>query len=356
MDQTLIDDDSLSPERRSILPGTGFFVPDDLERGVQDEQLRPELATAETIVLADPDADGLACVALLQEAFSDVTFVPAGPHELSAGLELIADAMAPDGTVMICDLAPDSFADLETPLSTIVRAATTVRWFDHHQWDDSIVDAVRDLGVDLVLGTSDEECTADVVQRSLTTDFPDHLQELTAVTRDHDLWIKEDPRSDDLADFARWSDDEDTYIETVAEYGPDLPDDVMAMLTERRKQKADLIDRAVRRAEFHDIGPWTVAITYGRCSQNEVAEALRADGADAAAIVKPAGSASIRGSETFTRSHEVAQQLNGGGHPKAAGCKPDIYADMLDYAHHWTTRGATAKQLILDAFRSIAPD
>jgi len=28
---------------------------------------------------------------------------------------------------------------------------------------------------------------------------------------------------------------------------------------------------------------------------------------------------------------------------------------MLDYAHHWTTRGAVAKQAIVDAFRAL-PD
>jgi hypothetical protein len=71
-------------------------------------------------------------------------------------------------------------------------------------------------------------------------------------------------------------------------------------------------------------------------------------------IVKPAGSASIRGSESFERCHDVAGQVNGGGHPKAAGCKPDVYDDMLDYAHHWTTGGRTTKRVILQAFERVA--
>jgi hypothetical protein len=29
---------------------------------------------------------------------------------------------------------------------------------------------------------------------------------------------------------------------------------------------------------------------------------------------------------------------------------------MLDFAHHWTTRGAVTKQVILDAFRAIVPE
>jgi oligoribonuclease NrnB/cAMP/cGMP phosphodiesterase (DHH superfamily) len=103
------------------------------------------------------------------------------------------------------------------------------------------------------------------------------------------------------------------------------------------------------------VNGWTVGITYGRCSQNEVAEAFREQGADASVVVKPSGSASIRGTDQFERCHEVAGQVSGGGHPKAAGCKPDIYDDMLDYAHHWTTRGAVTKQVILDAFRALEP-
>jgi len=80
---------------------------------------------------------------------------------------------------------------------------------------------------------------------------------------------------------------------------------------------------------------------------------MREDGADASVIVKPAGSASIRGTDGFERCHEVAGRVNGGGHPKAAGCKPDIYDDMLDYAHHWSTEGAVTKQVILEAFRAL---
>jgi oligoribonuclease NrnB/cAMP/cGMP phosphodiesterase (DHH superfamily) len=195
-------------------------------------------------------------------------------------------------------------------------------------------------------------CTTDVALQSLEYDFDERHAELAAVTRDHDLWLREDPRSDDLADYAHWAESEE-YVETVLEHGPDLPADVAEFLEERRVQKEALIEKAVDRAGFEEVGPWTVGVTYGRCSQNEVAEAMREQGADASVIVKPAGSASIRGTDAFQRCHEVAGQVNGGGHPKAAGCKPDVYDDMLDYAHHWTTRGAVTKQVILDAFRAL---
>ena len=393
MDDDLIDSDALSLSRKSVLPGTGFFYPDSLDETRAEERVREAAEGAEAVVIADGDADGLGCVALLREAYdaaldvasfeasiaartaaeaddadatadagdgddreaSPVALVAAGPHSLDRALERVAEYADPGADVYVCDLAPDDYESIRAPLSALVERAAAVRWFDHHQWDDEAAAAVREAGVDLAVGDSEEECSTDVTLRSLDHAFPERFRELAAVTRDHDLWLKEDPRSDDLADYAHWSDPEE-YVTVVGAHGPALPAAVEEFLAARRVEKTDLIERAVDRAELRRIGPWTVGVTYGRCSQNEVAEALREAGADASVIVKPAGSASIRGSESFERCHEVAERVNGGGHPKAAGCKPDVYDDMLDYAHHWTTRGATTKRVIVRAFERVADD
>ena len=352
MDDWLIDDERLSRERRSLLPGEGFFYPDSFRQERKASEAADALVNAETAVVADTDADGLACVALVREALGEGALVPSGPHELGQSIEWAVEYLPPGATVFVCDLCPDSERDLEG-IETLAERAT-VRWFDHHQWDPDLEATVRDAGVDLAVGDSDEVCTADVALSELDYEFPDRFEHLARVTRDHDLWIKEDDRSDDLADYANWAEPEE-YVATVREYGVDFPPDVEAFLEEKRVEKEALIEKAVERAQLRDVGEWTVGVTDGRCSQNEVAEALRQQGADASVVVKPAGSASIRGSETFERAHEVAGQVNGGGHPRAAGCKPDVYDDMLDYAHHWTTRGAVAKQAILDAFRAL-PD
>ena len=353
MDDPLIDDDTVPLVRRSLLPGEGFFVPDSVDDVAAQREAREALADADRVVVADPDADGLACVALLRAAFGEAALLPASPHDIADALGHVVEFGAPGLEVYVCDLCPDSEYDIE-PLPAVAERASTVRWFDHHQWDDELAATVREHA-ELVVGGSDEECTADVTLRTLEREFADRYAELSAVTRDHDLWLREDPRSDDLADYAHWAEPEE-YIGTVLEHGADLPADVEAFIEEQRVEKEALVEQAVDRAEYEAIGEWTVGVTYGRCSQNEVAEAMREAGADASVVVKPAGSASIRGTDAFERCHEVAGQVNGGGHPKAAGCKPDIYDDMLDYAHHWTTRGAVTKQVILDAFRSLAGD
>ncbi|WP_424000864.1 DHH family phosphoesterase [Haloarcula salina] len=354
MDDWLIDDDRLSLGRKSVLPGEGFFVPDSYEEEQAEAEAAETVSDAGVVVIADPDADGLACTALIREAHGEGALLPAGPHELTEALEWTAEYADPGATVFVCDLCPDRDSDI-APLDDVVARVERVVWFDHHQWPEDLAAAVDAAGVERTVGDSDEVCTADVALAELDHDFADQWADLAAVTRDHDLWIRDDPRSDDLADFSYWSEPEE-YIEAVREHGPDLSPEVHDFLAEKRVEKEALIEKAVDRAELREVADWTVGVTYGRCSQNEVAEALREQGADAAVIVKPAGSASIRGTENFERAHEVAQQVNGGGHPKAAGCKPDIYDDMMDYAHHWTTQGAVAKQAIVDAFRRLPED
>ncbi|MDY7082256.1 MAG: recombinase RecJ, partial [Halobacteria archaeon] len=151
-------------------------------------------------------------------------------------------------------------------------------------------------------------------------DFDEDDETLVKVTRDQDLWIKKDPRSDDIADLSVYL-DADEYVETLLEHGVELGEEQSEFLREKRVEKDDLIDLAVERAEFDEIEGVTVAHTYGRCSQNEVSEALRQEGADAVVVAKPEGGMSLRGSDGFERCHEVARRLGGGGHPKAAGCK-----------------------------------
>jgi oligoribonuclease NrnB/cAMP/cGMP phosphodiesterase (DHH superfamily) len=354
MQDWLIDDERLSITRKSVIPGEGFFRPDSIEEEQAEREAAETFDAARVAVIADPDADGLACTALIRRARGAGELIPAGPHELDEALAWAAEYANPEAEIFICDLCPDSESDIEAVEAVVDRVAA-VTWYDHHQWDDALATTVREAGVDLTVGESDEVCTADVALAELDHDFEQQYAELAAVTRDHDLWIREDERSDDLADYAHWVDPEE-YIETVLEGGADLPSAAQEFLAEQRVEKEALIEKAVERAQLREIGPWTVGVTYGRCSQNEVAEAMREQGADASVIVKPAGSASIRGTDEFERCHEVAAQVNGGGHPKAAGCKPDIYDDMLDYAHHWTTQGAVAKQAILGGFRALEPE
>jgi len=394
MDEQLIKSGDLPLRRRSLLPGTGFFYPDSLDEDHTEERAKEAIEGSEAIVVTDSDADGLGCIALIRELYdvaldvdpfletiearlsdeagsddaeededdtedeepepeSPVALLASGPHSLTESLEYVAEYAAEGVDVFVCDIAPDEYNEIAEPLETIRALSDRLSWYDHHQWPEEVAEAVGEAGVDLVVGDSDEECSTDVALRSLDDEFDERFTELAAVTRDHDLWINDDPRSKDLADYAYWTSAEE-YAAVVGAYGADLPGVVDNYIAHRRVEKEQLIQLAVDRAAYKQIGPWTVGVTYGRCSQNEVADGLQAEGADAAVIVKPSGSASIRGSESFAQAHLVARQVNGGGHPKASGCKPDIYDDMMDYASHWLSEGETTKRVILAAFRRVA--
>ncbi len=342
-------DRSLPVTRKSRLPGAGFF------RSEVDEDSTPDLDEDATIVLADPDADGLTATALVRQRHPEATLVPTEPSDLERRLTQLRETATALTQLYILDLAPDDVTEITDLLDVLCDRAEAVRWYDHHDWPSDAPAAVRDTGVSLSIGASDEVCTADVTLEYLDGSYSQQWHDLVAVVRDHDLWIRNDARSDDLADYAHWSEPEE-FIETITEHGADLPPEVQSLLTERRTEKQALIDAAVDRAELRDVAGVTVGITYGRCSQNEVAEALREAGAACSVVIKPSGGISLRGTDSFERCHEVARELGGGGHPQAAGCKPPIYEDMLDYAHHWTTEGATARHAVLAAIRSVCDE
>ena len=164
MDDSLIDDDTIPLARRSLLPGEGFFVPDSIDDAAAEREAQEALADADRVVVADADADGLACVALLRVAFGEAALLPASPHDIADALRHVVEFGTPGLEVYVCDLCPDSERDVG-PLPTVAAQASTVRWFDHHQWDDGLATTVREHA-ELVVGESDEECTADVTLRT----------------------------------------------------------------------------------------------------------------------------------------------------------------------------------------------
>ncbi|MFP4631954.1 MAG: DHH family phosphoesterase [Halobacteriales archaeon] len=353
MEDRLVDDDHLSAEQRSLLPKAGFFVPDSVRREERRREYEDRVSGRDVVALVDGDADGLGAAVLLRHAHDDVGYVGTSPNRLEDSLALVEEHLEDGADVYVVDLCPDDVDDLAA-LDGIAERAETVTWLDHHRWPEEVAEHVEAHGVELVVGESDEECSADVTLRVLQErghDFPPHLVELVEVTRDHDLWIRDDPRSDDLADLSVYLDADD-YVEAVSR-GPEPTEEYREYLDERRREKRRMIDLAVERASRTEVGDVDVAHTYGRCSQNEVAETLRGEGADAVVVVKPEGGTSLRGSDGFERCHEVARLLDGGGHPRAAGCKPPVFDTMLDYAEHWTTEGRRARDAVLEAFADV---
>lgn len=364
----MIDDDLLSratlpDDEWSVTPRPEHLVPESVERERTREAFRRQLdADTPAVVLTHTDADGLTSAALLADLHSQsqTAIQPLDYHGAYSLEQALYDVLnnVPGGTkVYITDLCPDDAA-IAAPLGELQHAGFNVVWYDHHQWDEDIAEAVTGKQVGLSVNT--DECTASLLALELPIDAP-HLQDLAAVTKDRDLWIREDPRSDRLSTFSRIA-DVDEYVDVVLEHGPDLPDAVQERIDERQARDAELQERAVARARIRQINApedVAVAITYTRGGNaSEIGNALVEEhGHDVAVVMKPHGGASIyshSNREGFAACHEAAAELGGGGHPTAAGCSLP-FGTFLELADYWLDVGQTHDAVVLDAIAAALP-
>lgn len=367
------DERSFSDKIR--LPSEWFFDDKDQKRADAKAAARKTVRDEEVVVLGDADADGLGGVAVVREYYdAEVPFVPCGPHgaDLYMGdaLWVCVDDLKDGATVIIQDVCVDAEWKVKA-LPKVAEKAGEILWFDHHEWDDDVAEFVRQHVDVLEIDTGTDDADAGVFEARCGAmmlrdyyeasghSFSESFNELVDVTGEYDLWRLRDDRCFDLNDLSHVV-DHDEYVTLVRTHGADIMNDERAAedIAEYREEQTALHDAAIDNAEYVDVGPWTVATVYGNCPANDVAESMRERGlADVCAFIKPHGGMSFRGSENFERCHEVAEAFSGGGHPKAAGgYAGDHFTSLMDYAEHWTTDGEAVKELVMDAFRDLAPE
>jgi oligoribonuclease NrnB/cAMP/cGMP phosphodiesterase (DHH superfamily) len=369
---------TLSDEEWRITPEPDALTPDSIKHEQQSKRFHDAIEqhpapgeSPDVIVLTHGDADGLSSAALLQSLHQNRAVVQTvsyhGAYGYDDALQDLIDARVSHTLLYICDFNPPDRTDATVPeeLHTLIKDRyCDVKWFDHHPWDDDVLTAYRNAGVDVVLDT--DECTASLIQQDAedqNVTFPRRLTELVAVTKDIDLWIRDDPRSPRLNVFAGLVDDPSEYVQTVLEHGVDLPADIDAQIDDRIARNERLEHAAVNHAESHKIGEdTTLAVTYtrdGRSSEigNELTERA-GDAVDIAVVLRANVSAGIyshsdgQGDDpdptVFARCHEIASTLGGGGHPTASGfpIPVDTFRDLAEY---WATAGESVHGQILDA-------
>jgi len=366
----LLARDHLEDDEWATTPKPEHLVPDSIERERTRESFLSDLEdNPSTVVLTHIDADGYSSAALVADYRGpDTVVLPVSYHDaygLRDALSDLAGEITAETTVYIVDLAAND-RHIEGHLLLLEQAGVDVVWYDHHQWDDDTRDAVERADVTLVV--DEDECTASLLARDLghhydgggiPADFDPYLEELAAVTKDIDLWIRDDPRSERLNVFATIADHEE-YIDTVLKHGVDWPDSVDQRIDERLGRDRELEEYALENRTAYDVGGYSVAITYvrgGRSSQigNDLVEEMDHD---IAVICKPHGGVGIYSHsdrETFARCHEIADQLGGGGHPTAAGCEVPVetFHDLADY---WKTCGASVREELLEAVIAVVDE
>lgn len=358
VDNELLSKESLGFEEWAVTPEPEHLVPDSVERQkTRNEFIQKLQSDPSAVVITHNDADGLGSGALVVERHGPETAVMSlsygSPYKLHEALGDVAE-QEPDCPVYITDLGCDDRLVVD-PLEKIDE---TVTWYDHHQWEDDVKQDVIDAGVKLVI--DEDECGTSLIEREMSYDFPPHIQELAEVTKDIDLWIKEDPRSDRLGVMA-FALEVDEYIETVIENGVNHPEWVEEKIDEQLETNEELEDFAVYNADSVMVNGYSVAFTYikgGRSStigNRLVEEHEPVD--DIAIVQRPKGISvySHSNRETFAKCHEIAGELGGGGHPTASGF-PIPVETFRELAEYWRSEGQSAREEIWDVIFEVTDD
>lgn len=322
-------------------------------------ELADALPDADVVGVVDSDSDGLACEVVLNEAYPDSEVVViqgrGGKYgfDIEDSLSLVADHASEDATVVIADIAPD--AEFSGYMAAVNDIDGEVHIYDHHDWEWYTKESLKSVTDHLVVDT--DKCAAQVVQQELLPDADAHLQEFLEVTADHDLWKKEDERSDQLATLA-YELERDEYVDAARTHGANMveaDDQIRKRYEAAEREQERRTQIAVDNAEWHTIHGYEVAITYLDCNQSEVGNQLIENGADIAVITKPTLSLSFRSAEDVPLSAELARRLGGGGHPSAAGA--NLYGEIdADFSDLWESGGRPALDYMENFLRTTLSD
>lgn len=343
----------LSDEPLSVrmnYPGLWWNTDQSELREERKDELRSTLPKADVVGVVDSDSDGLACEVVLREAYPDSNIVVihgrGGEYgfNLPDTFSLVGDYTTSDTRVVVADLAPD--AQFSSFLAGLSKVSGDIHIYDHHDWEWFVRESISGVTDNIVVG--DDKCAAQIVQENEYPDADAQMLEFLDVTADHDLWRKNDERSDHLSTLSFRLDRAD-YVDAARTHGADMveaSDDLRETYVESEKEAENRKDIAVERAEWNDYDGYTVAMTYGDCHQSRVGDELLNQGADVAAIIQPTLKLSFRSTEDADISAELARGLNGNGHPTAAGAKlynhVDVPSEVNTFEYVWESEGQPA--------------
>lgn len=303
------------------------------------------------------DADGYGCEVMLREAFPNKNIIVVtasagrGPLKLPVVSEYVAEHISQDTPVYIMDLSPN-----EDEGADFVHEFRNQKEFiviDHHKWSD---DDKRQIEWVAEVYHDEDRCATKIAHDVLIDNPRPEITALAELTQDHDLWIKEDrERSDALSDLANFI-DRDKYVSLARKYGDNVikSEDGLKYIEMSENERNTKTKLAINRTTFHDVNGYKLGIAYGGCDSSDVGETLYTEyDVDLACIMYPAGQLSFRSPDGTDNALKIAKSLDGGGHPAAAGAKPDMVGSEIQYEVHWTTKGKKLREFVVDKFEEV---
>ncbi|OYT52207.1 MAG: hypothetical protein B6U76_10115 [Desulfurococcales archaeon ex4484_217_2] len=159
---------------------------------------------------------------------------------------------------------------------------------------------------------------AELVQRSL---LPDDAvaAKLALLARDADFWIFSNEISKKLSKIISYREVPlKNLVETLSK-GTFWNNDLERKFKEVISKEKEVIDKCLETLETHIIKGFKVALVKGKIPAGEIAELLAKKGYDVIVVISPEGKVSLRRGNSRINLVPIAEKLNGGGHPFAAG-------------------------------------
>lgn len=340
------------------LPAASFFRPAPYKDWKFERELYRRAYGATTVVhLTHAECmDGAACDVLVRKAYGDgaVETVFLEPHETVDTLELLIRVPSRARGLVISDLSLQRGEGerAAAALTALADDGWRIAWRDHHhkQWEGVDLEALRDA-CDLTLDTKQEECGATLVQKDLLLRDA-WARELAQTVRDHDLWLRKDPRSMTLF-HAIVEGGTAAWVRHLLARQVVVDATLERWAARDRARNARLVRWALADARVVRGARSLIGLAYGRVPTNEVLHALEEKGAHLSILVKPSGGFSLRSRKDVPVCHAIAQQFGGGGHPNAAGGQLGL--GSLGLASLWMRRHdhPAARTLVKKAAKEV---
>lgn len=323
------------------LPPASFFRPSPYKDWKFERDFYRAAYAASTVVhFTHGDCmDGATCDVLVRKAYGDgaVETIFLEPHETVGCLELLTRVPSRARGLVISDLSLQRGEGerAAAALQALADDGWRISWRDHHhkQWEGVDL-AAFEQAADITLDRASKDCGSTLVQKDLLPDDA-WARQLSETVRDHDLWLRQDPRSIVLfhsiveAGTQRW-------VQYMLKKQVVVDKQIEQWAARDRKRNAELVRWALSDARIVRGRRAAVGLAYGRVPTNEVLHALEERGAHLSILIKPSGAFSLRSRKDVPVCHVVAQEFGGGGHPNASGGRLGLGSFGL--ASLWTRR------------------
>ena len=261
---------------------------------------------------------------------------------LEKDLRVIRQQMTKSSFLALIDLGLDSrlWPTVKAFLEAIQHQKIRVYWGDHHAWDMEYITLVRSLGVSLDLQKSKDAVSAEIVQHRFLPDDP-VARRLSFIARDHDLWLRTDPISLDLADVISYYDFLDHRVPTSTRLtmlalklakGTFWDDELEAAHREYLKKKENALERSLAKAQAMTLGKFRVVFFYADLllsSTTAGSLALEQFSVDLSVGIWPDGRIGFRRANDALDCAVIAALFGGGGHAFAAGAEwPESISEL----------------------------